>query len=328
MLDQLVIGTAQPPDPLRHRLEQELAAFTPCALAAGAQPPQLSEHRRGAWAFLVLRWPPAATRPRSSPRGRGAAAGAEAPDADPLRRDWRGRLVRVLTAYIHEEHRWNLMQRLMTRRYGHLAPDERLSALEYARRQLAAGPREGELRHLLARRLDAYLAGAALVLVEGFLRFRCREYVEALELAVDRAVDEYLLDREYRDFVRLLRQFVDVQVPRLDVVHVLVEPSGAFRLVDDAGHAVPVPADGVGTGGAGGAGPGGEGGAADPEDVLLSALITVGARRFVLHLPGSRTRLRDDTRETLEQVFGSRVEHCPGCPRCRRRSRRPVTPAP
>ncbi|ADU50937.1 Sporulation protein YtxC [Thermaerobacter marianensis DSM 12885] len=489
MLDLLVIGTTHPPDSLRQRLEQELAAFVPLAAACGLPLPQLTERQRGPWFFLAVQgpappgrhsttrgrggvqrpagpgvagpagfgglpglggapwWPglagvglpggrpvgrgagvpsgaprgvpgktdasrpdaagaqkagpsipptgrsgsraagagldaggtgaglpgagPAALwdgtpgrGPQDAPAGRkarpatGAAGSPGRPEVDPaataagpgreaagtpagpggppgtapadppdetapLRRDWAARVVRAVVGYIHDEHRWHLMQRMLARRYAHLAPGERQQVLAYARRHLAAAPaRDAQLRQLLSQRTAAYLEAAELLLVDGFLRFRCREYVEALEVAVDRAVDAYLLDREYRDFVGLLRQFVDLQVPRLDVVHVVVEPSGRFAMTDEAGQPVPLP---PGEGGA--AGPG-AGVAADPGDALLSALVTVGAHRFVVHLRRRAQGLPPDTREMLEQVFGDRVQLCPGCARCRPRARRREAPAP
>lgn len=317
MVDQLVIGTAHAPEQLRQCLERELAEFARHAAGrgAGAVPPQFTEHARGTWTFFACRLPLPAGRGRGPARG-GHDGGRE---GEAIRHELRSRLARALTAYIHEEHRVHLMQRLIARRYAHLAPDERQAVLRHARERLAGlSTRDRELRRLLAERLEAYLERAEILLVEGFLRFRCREYVEELEHVVDRSVDEFLLDREYRDFVRLLKQFVDVQPPRFRVVHVLVEPSGAFRLVDEGGQPVEMP------GGASTAAPA-DIAVTDPEDLLLSALITVGAERFVLH---PRGRLRDDTLETLDQVFAGRVETCGGCERCRPRSRRPVTPGP
>ncbi|QIA26804.1 hypothetical protein DYI95_004095 [Thermaerobacter sp. PB12/4term] len=286
--------------------------------AAGA-PSRPGGDPNGVAAAEWVTTPPAGT--GAGPAGRGESVPAS--EADPLFRDWRARVVRAIVAFIHDEHRWHLMQRLVTRRYAHLAPDARHQALAYARRHLAAAPaRDGQLRYQLSRQVAAYVEGAGLLLVDGFLRFRCRDYVEALELAVDRAVDEYLLDREYRDFVRLLRQFVDLQVPRLDVVHVVVEPSGAFTMTDEQGRAVSLP-----PGEAWVAGPG-EGLAPDPGDALVSALVTVAARRFVVHLRRRNQGLGGDTRDMLEQVFGNRVEVCTGCTRCRSRQRRPAAPAP
>lgn len=317
MLDQLVIGTAQAAASLRQRLERELSGLAREAAGQQAGPgsPRLTQHERGPWVFFVCRLESASAGGRGAGRG-GRESGPEEGAPRPGLRD---RLARVLAAYIHEEHRLCLMQRLLARRYTHLAPDERQAVLGYARARLESQPgRERERRRMVGDRLAAYLQGAEVVLVEGFLRFRCREYVEELEQVVDRAVDEFLLDREYRDFVRLLQQFVDVQEPRLGVVHVFVDPSGPLRLVDEGGRPVDVPA------GASPLAPA-EADAGEADDLLLSALVTVGARRFVLH---ARRPLGAETAEMLEQVFAGRVETCKGCERCRPRSRHPVTPGP
>ncbi len=67
MSDLLVIGTAQPPDSLRQRLEQEVAAFTPLAAACGLEPPQLSEYQCGNWFFLAVQGPALPGRRRNGP---------------------------------------------------------------------------------------------------------------------------------------------------------------------------------------------------------------------------------------------------------------------
>ncbi|WP_040826348.1 hypothetical protein [Thermaerobacter subterraneus] len=80
MSDLLVIGTAQPPDSLRQRLEQEVAAFTPLAAACGLEPPQLSEYQCGNWFFLAVQGPALPGRRRNGPLrgGRRTPAGPAA----------------------------------------------------------------------------------------------------------------------------------------------------------------------------------------------------------------------------------------------------------
>jgi hypothetical protein len=47
--------------------------------------------------------------------------------------------------------------------------------------------------------------------LDGFLSFRLKEYRGRLAEVVDKAVDEYMMDMEYKEFIRVLRYFVDVQ---------------------------------------------------------------------------------------------------------------------
>lgn len=42
-----------------------------------------------------------------------------------------------------------------------------------------------------------------------------------LEDSVDIAIDEYLMDKEYNEFIKLLRHFVDLQEPKRDLVNVV-----------------------------------------------------------------------------------------------------------
>ncbi|HEY8416034.1 MAG TPA: hypothetical protein VIK99_09725, partial [Thermaerobacter sp.] len=158
MLDQLVIGTAQAAASLRQRLERELSGLAREAAGQQVGPgsPRLTQHERGPWVFFVCRLESASAGGRGAGRG-GRESGPEEGAPRPGLRD---RLARVLAAYIHEEHRLCLMQRLLARRYTHLAPDERQAVLGYARARLESQPgRERERRRMVGDRLAAYLQG-------------------------------------------------------------------------------------------------------------------------------------------------------------------------
>ena len=59
--------------------------------------------------------------------------------------------------------------------------------------------------------------------MEGFIRFRLKDYIEELKYIIDGSVDELLIDREYNEFIKLLRYFVEIQEPKVEEVHVLLE---------------------------------------------------------------------------------------------------------
>lgn len=156
---------------------------------------------------------------------------------------------------------------------------------------------------VLFRVLD-YLDTASCLVLDGFVRFRLKGFVEELREAADAAVDDYMIEREYNEFIRLLKYFVDIQEPRIDEVHVVVRQGGLFRLLDSAGKVVdndylegiaPELVDAE----------------VDYEDLLMSALISVSPRKIVLHLgPG------EGVADTVRRVFEGRVSACPGCHLC------------
>lgn len=141
--------------------------------------------------------------------------------------------------------------------------------------------------------------------IEGFLRFRAQEYKNEVHKAVEYALDEYVIEREYMDFILLLKHFVDSQKPRLECLHVGMTPLGKFNLYDDEGVNVThqfledYQLDNVNELGY--------------EDLLVSALIAVAPRQITLHI---RYEGYKDTLKTIRSVFGDRVRDCQGCSLC------------
>ena len=141
--------------------------------------------------------------------------------------------------------------------------------------------------------------------IEGFLRFRAQEYKSEVNKAVEYALDEYVIEKEYMDFILLLKHFVDNQKPRLECLHVGMTPQGKFHLYNNEGIKVThqfledFQLD--------------NGHELGYEDLLVSALIAVAPRQITLHI---RYDGYKDTLKTIRSVFGDRVHDCEGCSLC------------
>ncbi|AFQ42208.1 putative sporulation protein YtxC [Desulfosporosinus meridiei] len=141
--------------------------------------------------------------------------------------------------------------------------------------------------------------------IEGFLRFRASDYKNEVNKAVEFAIEEYIVEREYIEFIELLKHFVDSQKPRLECLHVGMTPQGKFHLYNDEGVKVThqfledYQLDNIHELGY--------------EDLLVSALIAVAPREITLHI---RYEGYKDTLETIRKVFGDRVHDCQGCALC------------
>ncbi|MDR3601001.1 MAG: putative sporulation protein YtxC [Desulfosporosinus sp.] len=141
--------------------------------------------------------------------------------------------------------------------------------------------------------------------MEGFLHFRAQEYKNDVSKAVEFALNEYVIEKEYLEFIQLLRHFVDSQKPRLECLHVGMTPKGKFHLYNNEGVKVThqfledYQLDNVQELGY--------------EDLLVSALIAVAPRQVTLHI---RYEGYKDTLQTIRSVFGERVQDCQGCSLC------------
>jgi putative sporulation protein YtxC len=187
-----------------------------------------------------------------------------------------------------------LLHRLVTTRYSYFTAPEQAEIVAAAERALSAASRHERIR----MRILQYLERQNTLIVEGFLTFRLQDLVAEAESALDGSVDAFLLQREYQEFIML----------RHDLVHVVLQPGGAFRLTDADGH--PLQRDAAEPDGA----PAPE---LAPEDRVISALVTLAPRAVVLHRPAGDSALPEEAVATIRDVFGARLHLCGGCRICR-----------
>jgi len=162
-------------------------------------------------------------------------------------------------------------------------------------------------RENIRNTVAAYLEANDLLVIEGFVNFRLRAYQNELEKAVERAVDAFLTEREHKEFIRLLKYFVDTQEPRIEQLHVMLPASGTFQLYDAReniisrnhldGFMVDVANSEI-----------------NYEDLLISALVTIAPKKIILHVP--HPKLVQSICKTLENIFGRRLVICAGCMKC------------
>lgn len=227
--------------------------------------------------------------------------------------DIRSRLAQAIGDHIVSDLEPVLLEKICERTYRHLADEERASILALATRSLHEVEMPGTGRaELIAGRILDYLGDETRLNLRGFITFRLKDYLDDLEDAVDRAIDDYLLEREYAEFIRLLRYFVEAQSPRTDVVHVTVNREGAFRLFDgdhqpvDGGNLREFIVDTLDS-------------EVAYEDFLVSALISLAPQDIVIH---DRHGAGDqESITTVQNVFRERVRHCKGCRFCRMEGR-------
>lgn len=167
--------------------------------------------------------------------------------------------------------------------------------------------RQRERKEKVMEKILDYLDLHQEMILEGFVNFRLKDYQKELESVVSCAVDEFLLEKEYAEFIRLLTYFVEIQDPRVEKVHIVFKRKGKFALLDDQDQ--PLRHESL------------EGLMMDMlgdeinyEDLLISALITLAPQNLVLHIePGVEI---GDAIKTIRLVFGARVANCPGCSKC------------
>jgi len=72
--------------------------------------------------------------------------------------------------------------------------------------------------------------------VEGFIKFRSQKIDNELEVAVNKLVERFMIEKEYNEFIKLLKYFVEMQENKLDEVHILIERNGEYLIKNKYGE--------------------------------------------------------------------------------------------
>lgn len=220
----------------------------------------------------------------------------------------RRRVAGVITDLIMNNWEETLLKHIIKENYYFFNDDEKNVIYDYALKKLNFNDNNRKRdRVLILNRLTEYLESNNDINIDGFIRFRLKEYVNGLYDVADQAADDFIMDREYQEFIELLKYFVEIQDPRADLVNVVLQPNGAFKLYDEQGQVINsdyleefmlnIAENEI-----------------NYEDMLISALITVAPNKIVFH-PGNGS-MPKNTVETVRSVFTGRVSLCEGCSMC------------
>lgn len=206
----------------------------------------------------------------------------------------------VIADYIVSEIEPVLLDKLTSLHHPHFGEDERELVCDKVRQRLVREEMlTGECRRQgILKRIEEFLISQDQINIEGFIRFRLQDYQRELLTLINQSADDFLIEREYLDFINLLKYFVEVQQPRFPEMHlmrqenclVLCDPN--FRVM----HRENIQD-------------------LEGSDAIVSTLVTAAPNVVIIHI--NKFDANDEMVSTIRHIFESRVQLCLGCEHCK-----------
>ena len=296
MIPMISIGSTRHMDLIKDRLGCELDLFEGNGLKV-----KLAEQSEGKFTFITCRL---------------ADGGEFIYEEEDARLLFKHFLANVITDVILNHWEEPLVREIIQENYYYFAEEDKdliyRGALSHIN-QDRDGRKDGSLRCIIRKsrilqKVIEYLSGSNQIILDGFIKFRLKEYVNELREAADQAVDDFLIEREYREFIQLLRYFVEIQEPRYELVHIVIQDGKNYSLFDEN-------LQGIKTNSMEGCVMVLSKNEISYDDLFVSMLITLSPRNITIHRAGeTQIPLAVDT---IVNVFEGRVSWCPGCQLCR-----------
>ena len=143
------------------------------------------------------------------------------------------------------------------------------------------------------------------MILDGFVNFRLESYNKTIEEIVDYAVNQYIIEKEYTEFIDLLKLYIDSKESQTSIIHMIYtngesillnENKNVINLKDNIFNAKYLSDISFSS-----------------NDYALNALLTLLPKKIEIHLIG----LEDEFINTLKLIFGNRVLICTDCNICR-----------
>ena len=153
---------------------------------------------------------------------------------------------------------------------------------------------------------ENYLTDNKSIVLTGFINFRIKDYMSIIEDVVDDAVNAFVIEKEYFEFVSLLKMYINSQSSNCELVHLIYNNENSI-LLDKNKKAINISDDifkakylsDI---------------TFSSNDYALNSLLTLLPKKIYIHLIDN---VVDEFIHTLGLIFEDRVEICTDCSICR-----------
>ncbi|WP_242840871.1 putative sporulation protein YtxC [Metaclostridioides mangenotii] len=94
------------------------------------------------------------------------------------------------------------------------------------------------IRETIFMRVSNYILENDYINIDGFIKFRMKEFIKYISAIADISLEEYLINRDHEEFIRVLKYFIDTQDVKIDLLKVHIMEDNSFVLYDKNGDKI------------------------------------------------------------------------------------------
>lgn len=213
----------------------------------------------------------------------------------------------ILSCLVIDELEENILKKLILKNYFYFEALERKKILEICFEIFSDDFNKyfNDKYNCLIDDFSSYLTVNKSIILTGFINFRIKDYIKILENVVDEAVNTFVIEKEYFEFVSLLKLYVNSQTSTCEIIHLVYSNENSILLdknkniidIDDNIFKSKYLSDI----------------SFFSNDYALNELLTFIPKKIYIHLLDNCI---DEFIHTLSLIFEDRIEICTDCDIC------------
>ena len=209
----------------------------------------------------------------------------------------------IVSNLIIDFYEEKLIKRIINVNYFYFEPTER--EIIYNNCVSFIYEQKEEIYETLFLNIKNYMYQNKRIYIEGILNFRLKEYVKLIDNIVDLEVNQYIIEKEYKEFINLLKIYVNSSTNKTDVIH-LVYVNGESILLDKDKNIIKLNKNintvqylsDI---------------SFSSNDIALNTLLSILPSKIEIHIIDKE----DEFINTIKLIFEDRVRICNDCNICR-----------
>lgn len=211
----------------------------------------------------------------------------------------------ILTEYVLINYEYSLIKNIIFSDYFYLSLQEKNNILEKSYNLITTNENEFlkmlivlKRRFLIKQSILSTLNDTSILNVKGFINFRLVEYKKMLSELVEKVIKDYRIQKEYKEFIAMLKFFVDTQEKRYNKLHIIFEENGKYTILDEFNKNITEECFEEFNETK-------EQNHLTNEDLLISALITLAPKKVAIHF--NTENYNQKILKTINQIFENKV---------------------
>lgn len=218
-------------------------------------------------------------------------------------------LCKFLTCLVMELYESDIIQNIIQNEYFYFNIAERNIILNSTTQNLSSTEEavisRDEIDNLIFNDFYDFLTDRHSIVLNGFVYFRLKNYSDVLQAQVDKSVNSFIVEREYTEFITLLKLYITSEDSAIDIVHLIYNNSKAI-LLDSNKNIIPIQeifnakylSDIT----------------FSANDYAFNTLLSLLPKKLYIHLIDNNV---DEFISTLKLIFEDKISFCTDCSICK-----------